>query len=180
MQHEKEETAFRRHFPGRKTYSRPLKAQEESTEALIKEFNRLLIKYKNNSLNLETPLALLEKENHPTFTPDTNADQQFKILNLFKKLYLETKSQDINQHLVNYLLKFHFSDKLTKKLRTTQQITNKNKNSHPAKPQRENRRHAPTASSIPKGSRVNSQASIRSNANQSKHNKPIKSSQFKN
>lgn len=55
---------------------------------MIKEFNRMLIKYKNNSLNLEAPLTLLEKENRPNFTPDGTGDQQFKILNLFKKLYM--------------------------------------------------------------------------------------------
>lgn len=58
MQKEKEETAFRKRFPDRQPRP-PSLPQEQQTELLIREYNRLLIKYKNNALNVETPLALL-------------------------------------------------------------------------------------------------------------------------
>lgn len=116
MQKEKEEVLFRKHFP-EKQAKNSIEQEELQTEQLVKEFNRLLIKYKNNKLNAPTSLNLLEKENTVNFmAADSTSDQKFKILNLFKKLYMETKSEDINQNLVDYLLKFHLTDKFSRKI----------------------------------------------------------------
>jgi len=85
---------------------------------MIKEYNRLLIKFKNNKLNLDCQLNLLEREkdfnNLLGGSVNTN-DQKFRILTLFKKLYMETNSENVNENLMNYIMKFQNKDKLNKK-----------------------------------------------------------------
>lgn len=125
MQREKEEALFRRHFPEKP--ARSSQQEQLPTEQLVREFNRLLIRYKNNGLNAPTSLGLLEKENAVNFSAaDSSSDQKFKILNLFKKLYMETKSEDINQGLIDYLLKFHLADKPNRKVAASKEARKSN------------------------------------------------------
>lgn len=66
---------------------------------------------------------------------DSTSDQKFKILNLFKKLYMETKSEDINQNLIDYLLKFHLTDKFSKKIAAKERGKSKGRSAqHSPKP----------------------------------------------
>ena len=150
MQEEKEQALFRRHFPAPPARSSP--QEQLQTEQLVREFNRILIKHKNNRLNAPTSLNLLEKENAVSFlAADSTSDQKFKILNLFKKLYMETKSEDINQNLVDYLLKFHLADKPTRKVSAKEgRKSNGRSKERPAKP----------AQSLPRRGKNQSQANL--------------------
>lgn len=151
MQQEKEEALFRRHFPERPGRNSP--QEQLQTEQLVREFNRLLIKYKNNKLNAPTALNLLERENAVSFTAaDSTSDQKFKILNLFKKLYMETKSEDINQSLIDYLLKFHLADKFTRKVAASREGRKSNG--------RSKERASKPAQSLHKRSKNQSQANL--------------------
>lgn len=83
----------------------------ENTENLINHFNRLLLKYKSSKFSGDLAINLLQKQNLFEVLQEGANDQRFKILNIFKKLYLETKSEDINEALLNYLSKFQAPDK---------------------------------------------------------------------
>jgi hypothetical protein len=89
---------------------------------------------------------------------------------------LETKSQDINQHLINYLLKFHCNDKVTKKLRT--KLTKPYNKRTSTQDKRDSKAKAAATTETLKASKADSQARMSSSIKPSKKS-PIKSSQFK-
>lgn len=53
------------------------------------------------------------------------SEQKFKILALFKKIYLETKSGTINENLIKYVKKFQNYEKLQIKPRPRSNFRNR-------------------------------------------------------
>lgn len=88
---------------------------------MIKEYNRMLVRFKNIRPNTHSGLSLVDKESNfddLVSSAGNLNDQKFRILSLFKKMYVQTSNQAIDSALMNYIMKFIHHDTKHKTLHT--------------------------------------------------------------